>query len=109
MEKVLIKLADQLAQFDEASLTSLMDKYEGMAGEFQPTKKWEQAVMVLGLIQLVRWKNHLFNYHWAEQQKPRKTLDAPALPLTASGKKPRTPPKAAKVLPFRSFKDQEPV
>ncbi|WP_045221241.1 hypothetical protein [Desulfonatronum thioautotrophicum] len=108
MEKVLIKLADQLAQFDEASLTALMDKYEGLAGEFQPTKKWEQAVMVLGLIQVVRWKNHLFNYHWAEQQKPKKNMDAPALPVTASGKKPRAS-EPAKVLPFRSFKNKESV
>ncbi|TVQ97614.1 MAG: hypothetical protein EA399_12845 [Desulfovibrionales bacterium] len=108
MEKVLIKLADQLAQFDEASLTALMDKYEGLVGEFQPTKKWEQAVMVLGLIQVVRWKNHLFNYHWAEQQKPKKHLDTPALPVTASGKKPSAP-EPAKVLPFRSFKNKESV
>ena len=108
MEKVLIKLADQLGVFDEASLTALMDKYESLAGEFQPTKKWEQAVMVLGLIQVVRWKNHLFNHHWAEQQKPRKTLEAPALPLLASGKNPREP-KPGKVLPFRQFKDDESV
>lgn len=108
MEKVLIKLADQLAQFDEASLTALMDKYEGLAGEFQPTKKWEQAVMVLGLIQAVRWKNHLFNYHWAEQQKPKKSLESPALPLASSGEKPRTS-KPAKVLPFRTVKNEESV
>lgn len=105
MEKVLIKLADQLSAFDEASMTSLWDKYEGIAGNFQPTKKWEQAVIVLGLIQALRWKNHLFNYHWAAQQQPKKQLDAPALPLTASGKQPPNPkPKSGKVLPFKPVK-----
>ena len=105
MEKVLIKLADQLAAFDEASLTSLWDKYESMAREFQPTKKWEQAVMILGLIQVVRWKNHLFNHEWAVQQKPKKDLDPPALPLPMSGKK-RSEAKPAKVLPFRPLKNE---
>lgn len=105
MEKVLIKLADQLSAFDEASLTSLWDKYEEMAGEFQPTKKWEQAVLVLGLIQVVRWKNHLFNQQWAAQQEPNKNLAAPALPTPASGKKPRQS-KPAKVLPFRTLKNE---
>ncbi|WP_092116095.1 hypothetical protein [Desulfonatronum thiosulfatophilum] len=105
MEKVLIKLADQLAAFDEASLTALWDKYESMAAEFQPTKKWEQAVMILGLIQVVRWKNHLFNHHWAAQQKPKKDLDPPALPLPGSGQKGRES-KPAKVLPFRALKDE---
>jgi hypothetical protein len=105
VEKVLIKLADQLAAFDEASLTSLWDKYERLAGEFQPTKKWEQAVMVLGLIQVLRWKNHLFNHQWAAQQEPKMTLEAPALPLNKSGEK-TAKSKPAKVLPFRSFKDE---
>jgi hypothetical protein len=105
VEKVLIKLADQLAAFDEASLTSLWDKYEDLAREFHPTKKWEQAVMILGLIQVLRWKNHLFNCHWAAHQQPTKNVDAPALPLKISGKRIEKS-KSAKVLPFRTIKSE---
>ncbi len=103
MEKILLKMAEQLAAFDEASLTALWDKYEGMAGEFQPTKQWEQAVMVLGMIQVLRWKNHLFNHHWAAQQKPRKGPEVPSLPLiqsTAGSGHSVDQSKPAKVLPF---------
>lgn len=107
MEKVLIKMAEQLAAFDEASLTTLWEKYEGLAKEFQPTKKWEQAVMVLGMIQVLRWKNHLFNHHWAAQQKPRSSPDAPSLPLVTqvSGNL-ADKSKPAKVLPFIPSKDK---
>lgn len=109
MEKVLIKMAEQLAAFDEASLTSLWEKYEGLAKEFQPTKKWEQAVMVLGMIQVLRWKNHLFNHHWAAQQKPRSSPEAPSLPLVTQGlgnlADASAKSKPAKVLPFIPFKD----
>ena len=101
MERILMKMADQLAEFDEASLTSLWDKYEGVVREFQPTKRWEQAVMILGMIQALRWKNHLFNHHWAAQQKPTDRPEGPTLPLDwlESGKV-RGQSKPAKVLPF---------
>jgi len=103
VEKVLTKLAEQLAAFDEASLTSLWDKYEGLAREFQPTKKWEQAVMVLGLIQVLRWKNHLFNHHWAAQQQPGSSPENPSRPLArpkTGSRRPVDQSKPAKVLPF---------
>lgn len=101
MEKVLIKLADQLAAFDEASLTALWDKYETIVREFQPTRQWEQAVVVLGMIQALRWKNHLFNHHWAAQQKPEGKPDVASLPVTkpdSGGDSGQSKP--AKVLPF---------
>lgn len=97
-----MKMADQLAGFDEASMTSLWDKYEAVAREFHPTKRWEQAVMILGMIQALRWKNHLFNHHWAAQQKPGDELHAPSLTLEEKGSgEVRGQSKPAKVLPFR--------
>lgn len=101
MEKVLIKMAEQLAALDEASLTSLWDKYEEMVREFQPTKRWEQAVLVLGMIQILRWKNHLFNHHWAAQQKPAADSHAPSPSSVRTGSGDSAgQPKSAKVLPF---------
>jgi hypothetical protein len=65
MEKALIKLAKQLISYDEASLMSLWEKYSAIVKEFEPSRRWEEAVVILGLIQNLRWKNQLFNYHWA--------------------------------------------
>ena len=65
MEKALEKLARQLAAFDEASLMALWDKYARTVGAFEPSKRWEEAVIIFGLIQSVRFKNQLFNYHWS--------------------------------------------
>jgi hypothetical protein len=106
VEKLLIKMAEQLAAFDEDSLTSLWDKYEDLVRDFQPTKKWEQAVLVLGMIQTLRWKNHLFNHHWAARQKPEKNSVVSSSeffsgPQTmADSGAPAGQSKPAKVLPF---------
>nr|WP_034602765.1 hypothetical protein [Maridesulfovibrio frigidus] len=70
MEKALLKLARQLNAYDEASLTALWNKYEATVSEFEPTRKWEEAAVVFGMIQAVRLKNQLFNYHWADSCGP---------------------------------------
>ncbi len=64
MDKILEKLADKLLSLDEASLTCLWDKYYQQVQKFEPSKKWEQAVIILSMIQAVRWKNNLFNIKW---------------------------------------------
>ena len=68
MEKMLQRMAEQLAAYDEASLLSLWDKYTQEVERFQPTKQWEESVIILCLLQAVRWKNQLFNYKWMEQR-----------------------------------------
>lgn len=65
MEKALLKLARQLNAFDEASLMSLWEKYSEAVQRFEPSKRWEEAVLVLSMIQGMRFKNQLFNHHWA--------------------------------------------
>jgi hypothetical protein len=57
-------LADKLLSLDEASLLCLWDKYYALVQKFEPTKRWEQAVLILSMIQGVRWKNQLFNVKW---------------------------------------------
>lgn len=61
MEKVLLKLAAQLNQYDTASLMALWDVYAEKVSEFEPTKRWEEAALVFCMIQAVHWKNQLFN------------------------------------------------
>jgi hypothetical protein len=70
VEKVLVKLARQLAAFDEASLMSLWEEYAGRVSRFEPSRRWEEAVLVLGMIQAMRFKNQLFNHHWAATAAP---------------------------------------
>jgi len=68
LEKMLERLASQLAAYDEASLLSLWDKYYREVETFQPTREWEESVIILCLLQAVRWKNQLFNSKWMEQR-----------------------------------------
>ena len=62
MEKLLTRLARQLDALDEASLMSLWSKYATIASRFEPTQRWEEAVLVFSMIQAKRYKNQLFNY-----------------------------------------------
>jgi len=64
LERILEKLADKLLSLDEASLVGLWDKYYQQVQRFEPSKKWEQSVIILSMIQAVRWKNQLFNVRW---------------------------------------------
>ncbi|NMC50197.1 MAG: hypothetical protein GYA47_12350 [Desulfovibrio sp.] len=73
MEKVLLRMARQLAAFDEASLMSLWQTYAERVSRFEPSRRWEEAVLVLGMIQGMRFKNQLFNHHWAATAAPGAT------------------------------------
>ncbi|WP_348771080.1 hypothetical protein [Pseudodesulfovibrio sp. zrk46] len=88
MEKALLKLARQINAFDEASLMSLWEKYAEIVANFEPTKRWEEAVIVFNLIQSTRMKNQLFNYNWAQSRMPgEEPSDIDLMALTA----PQTP------------------
>lgn len=79
MEQLLLKMARQLDAIDEASLLSLWEKYAALVSRFEPTKRWEEAALVLSLIQAKHWKNQLFNHKWAAQLRPFEGKDEPAL------------------------------
>ncbi len=131
MENALRKLAKQLDVYDEASLTAMWDRLAEQVENFEPTKEWETAALMLGMIQALRWKNQLFNYNWSEslransmQKKkgqenpwPEFSLDDPshsphAAKNSATG--PASKPagfgkKRGKVLSFGAIKNNEPV
>jgi len=69
MEKVLKKLADELNSLDEASLISLWDKYYERVQSFTPSREWEEDILILSMIQSVRWKNQLFNQYLSRQSE----------------------------------------
>ena len=70
MDNILQKIARQLNQYDEASLMSLWEKYAAQVAEFEPTARWEEAALILSMIQAVHWKNQLFNTEFANCQQP---------------------------------------
>lgn len=69
VENRLKKIAKELYSFDEASLLQLWEKYHDIVKRFEPTRKWEESVLILGMIQTVHWKNQLFNLKWADSKK----------------------------------------
>ena len=73
MEKLLLKLAQQLDALDEASLMDLWSKYALITERFEPTRRWEESALILSLIQAKHWKNQLFNYMLAKTSKPQPT------------------------------------
>lgn len=106
MEKALSLLAGKLNAFDEASLSALYERYAERVAAFEPTKRWEEAVLVLGMIQAVRFKNSLFNHHWAQGRAPMQSGAKPKLPKAQAPSLAAAPPKGkgearrGKVLPF---------
>lgn len=104
MEKLLVRLARQLDAIDEASLMSLWSKYATAVSRFEPTQRWEEAALIFSLIQAKRWKNQLFNYHWAQQSRPAESGGASAPLPGFSLEQPKPVPEQAvrcRVLPFR--------
>lgn len=69
MEKALEKLAEQILSFDEASLSSLREKYRLRIEQFDGTKDWERAVIIYSIINAVSLKNNLFNENILKRKK----------------------------------------
>jgi len=61
LESTLDKLAEKILGLDEASLTSLWEKYKIRMDRFDNSRDWEKAVIIFFIINSVRAKNHIFN------------------------------------------------
>ncbi len=75
LESALDRLAEKILSLDEASLSSLLERYKGRMEHFEPTKEWEKAVIIFFIINAVRAKNHIFNEQLLRQReiRPEKT------------------------------------
>ena len=110
MEKVLLKLARQLNNYDEASLLGLWERYAEQVKRFEPSKRWEEAVLILSMIQAVRFKNQLFNLHWSEGRQPgdapppKTLIEAVPQPGAQPPAQPKPKPMG-KVLSFKTKDD----
>ncbi len=90
LEKALRKLASQINAYDEASLMDMWEKYAERVRHFEPTKQWEEDVLIFGIIQGMRLKNQLFNYNWALSRKPREAGEIDLAALNAPERKNKT-------------------
>lgn len=61
IETTLHKLAEHILGLDEASLTSLWEKYKHRVEHFEVSKEWEKSVIIFFIINAVRAKNEMFN------------------------------------------------
>jgi hypothetical protein len=115
VEKVLVKLAKQLNNYDEASLTSLWERYADQVKRFEPSKRWEEAVLILSMIQAIRFKNQLFNLNWSEGRTPGESPPPKAIieavpHLPASAPQHQAKPKTkGKVLNFKAKEEHGPT
>jgi hypothetical protein len=69
IESALNRLADRILSLDEASLSSLLEKYKRRMEHFEPSKEWEKAVIIFFIINAVRAKNHIFNEQITRQRE----------------------------------------
>lgn len=106
MEHVLIKMARQLDALDEASLLVLWEQYAHKVANFEPSKRWEEAVLVFSLIQAKHWKNQLFNHNFAAHLRPVEHMPGQERPFPPFSlePKPSTPEHRATVLQFEPRK-----
>jgi hypothetical protein len=68
-ESALDRMAEKILNLDEASLTSLWEKYKRKMEHFEKTKEWEKSVIIFFIINAVRAKNHIFNENMLELQE----------------------------------------
>jgi hypothetical protein len=61
LENSLNKIAENILHIDEASLTSLWDKYKNKVEQFSNSSEWEKAVIIFSIINAVRAKNAIIN------------------------------------------------
>ena len=72
LENSLNKIAENILHLDEASLTSLWDKYKQKMEQFSTSSEWEKAVIIFSIINAVRAKNAFFNEKLLNNKTPKK-------------------------------------
>jgi hypothetical protein len=72
LEISLNKIAENILHIDEASLTSLWDKYKNKVEQFSASPEWEKAIIIFSIINAVRAKNAIFNEKVLNNKAPKK-------------------------------------
>jgi hypothetical protein len=61
LENSLNKIAENILHIDEASLTSLWEKYKSKVEQFNGSSEWERAVIIFSIINAIKTKNAILN------------------------------------------------
>ena len=77
LEKLLNKIAENILHLDEASLTSLWDKYKNKVEQFSNSAEWERAVIIFAIINAARAKNAIINENLLKNSSSNKTKSLP--------------------------------
>lgn len=72
IEESLNKMAENILYLDEASLTSLWEKYKNKMEDFSFSPEWEKSVVIFSIINAIRVKNAIFNEQMLKQQESAK-------------------------------------
>ena len=83
VENSLNKIAENILHIDEASLTSLWDKYKNKVEQFSTSPEWEKAVIIFSIINAVRAKNAIINEKILNNKTSKKKT-TPERPLSKS-------------------------
>jgi hypothetical protein len=73
LEISLNKIAENILHIDEASLSSLWEKYKNKVEQFSTSPEWQKAVIIFSIINAVRAKNAIFNEKLLNNKAPEKT------------------------------------
>jgi hypothetical protein len=73
LENSLNKIAENILHIDEASLTSLWEKYKNKVEQFSASPEWEKAIIIFSIINAVRAKNAIFNEKLLNNKASEKT------------------------------------
>lgn len=71
IEKTLENIAEKILALDEASLSSLWEKYKTRMEQFDTTREWEKATIIFFIINSVRVKNDIFNKQVVSRQEEK--------------------------------------
>lgn len=82
LEDSLNKIAENILYLDEASLSSLWEKYKAKMEKFSFSPEWEKSVVIFSIINAIRVKNAIFN----EQLINKKTAEEAPPVKRKSGK-----------------------
>jgi len=73
LENSLNKIAENILHIDEASLSSLWEKYKNKMEQFSTSPEWQKAVIIFSIINAVRAKNAIFNEKLLNNKASKKT------------------------------------
>jgi len=80
LEDSLNKIAENILYLDEASLTSLWEKYKAKMENFSFSPEWEKAVVIFSIINSIRVKNAIFNEQLLNKKTAEEASPAPKKP-----------------------------